>query len=152
MKPLCRYVLLCMLIITSVPGGFCPDSRAETVIDTALVALSTPSASGNLTTLPTSLTAVAPGSTFYVEIWVKNVGLEQAGIIVAIIDVGYSTSLLDVQQAQVDSNFSLFSQGTIDDPAGLVDELGGGNLESTTGVNDWARLAILTVKATGYHL
>ncbi len=48
----------------------------------------------------------------------------------------------------LDSNFSVFSSGTIDQAAGLIDELGGGNLGVTVGLDQWARHSMLQIQAT----
>jgi len=116
------------------------------LIETAIVALDLPSSSSSGDTLPSGKTSFDVGSSFVVEVWVKSLASE--GINVAIVDVDYTTLPVDVTNPSVSSNFGVLSQGTVDDPVGLVDELGGGNLGAPdTALNTWAKLATLTVNA-----
>ncbi len=126
---------------------------AQTVVDTRVVALDTASTDSNLAAVPHGLSVVDSDSTFYVEIWIKNVGPQQVGFFVAIVDVVYTRSLLDVKQVQVDGvfDFAGFSTGTVDQGAGRIDDLGGavGFSDVGSGQDSWARLAVLEIEAVG---
>jgi len=89
------------------------------------------------------------GSTYYVEVWVQDLLAPGVGISGGYVDVGYTTAIVDALSV-VHQDFDLLADGVIDDPSGIVDDLGGGTLADGLGVApQWARLAYVQVQATG---
>jgi len=141
----CAVVVLLAMAAVSTEG--------QIVVDTRIVLLDTPDFEHELESLPDGLSRVEPGSSFWVQVWLKHLGPVDPdldpGITWARLDVAYTTAVADVTSVQVDSNFGIFSDFTIDDEAGLVDEFGGGNLGNRDlGYRIWAKLATFQVTAT----
>ena len=135
-------MILLVLVLCPVGGV------AQIIVDTALVPVATPSPTGREAVLPVGLVNAEPHSTLFVEIWIRNVSTNQLAIDTAILDVSFSSLMINVTAAQTDPNFDFFSNGVIDQSNGLVDELGGRNLsDPTMGVDQWARMGTLTIEA-----
>jgi len=112
-----------------------------------LVAVQAPSATGS-SALPAGLASVTLGSTYYVEVWVQDLLAPGVGISGGKVDVNYSTSVVDAV-AVVNQDFDLLPDGTIDDPNGVVRDLGGGTLQGGLGVApQWARLGYVEMLST----
>lgn len=115
-------------------------------IDFKLVAVAAPSATDLTTTLPASLNSVQVGQTYYVEVWVSDVGDINTGLTSAYIDVSYPNASASVTQISHTSLFNVFPSGQ--DVGGLIDELGGSNLPGGIGIApQWARVAVIQVHA-----
>jgi hypothetical protein len=122
-----------------------------TVIESVLVALSSPSPGDEVTTLPVTETDFPLGSTFYVEIWTQTTADE--GLSAAFLDVTYDPDLLTAASIIHTGAFPLFTGGTIDQPGGRVIGVGGNHsLPCETGYGmppTWVRAAILQMQADG---
>jgi alkaline phosphatase len=112
-----------------------------------LAAVAAPSARGS-NMLPSSLAAILLGSTYYVEVWVQDLLAPGVGIGGGTVDVGYTTAVVDAVSV-VNQDYSQTPSGTIDDPNGVVQDLGGTTLTSGLGIApQWARLGYVQVLAT----
>ncbi len=93
------------------------------------------------TTLPESLTCVPLYGTYFVEVWVSDVGSVNTGLTSAYLDLSWNVGPAIATNIVHRPPFTLFPSGTI--AAGLVDELGGSDaLLVGQGVQPvWARVA-----------
>ena len=120
-----------------------------------LVLLSAPSPFETTTNLESvgprvgSQSQLTPGSTVFLEAWCQAPGPN--GIVSAIIDLTYETSLFDTTTSQV----SLASQWdtlpfavSVDDSTGFVDDLGGNNLSGLGIAPDWAKIGTIALDVT----
>ena len=153
------------LNVTATDGGGLSDTAVVTInltdvselpasilVDVELVAVTTPTTTDLVTTLPTSLTTVGAGSGYVVEVWVQS--LRGEGIIGGFVDLLYTTTQADVVGApQHGGVFTDLALGTVNEAAGLVDDLGGAIPPATTALPgiapQWARLAFVNLTATG---
>jgi PKD repeat protein/fibronectin type 3 domain-containing protein len=123
------------------------DEGQDLLIDVQLAARLAPSASDAASSLPESIAEVAADATFYVEVWVQDVG-SNVGVTGGSVDLSYTTTTADAVALFHGSAFPLFTSGTINDPAGLVTDFGGGTLAGGLGVApNWARLGYVQYHA-----
>ncbi|MCH8042774.1 MAG: tandem-95 repeat protein, partial [Planctomycetes bacterium] len=119
------------------------------IVDVALVAVAQPSSEDTLGELPASLSEVAAGTSYFVEVWVQDIDEPSLGISGGTVDLGYNTAPADVTALSHGSLFNFLTTGEIDDPTGLVDDFGGGTFEAGVGIAPtWARLGYVEVLAT----
>ena len=117
-----------------------------TTVDVAVVPVAEPSPDDS-TTLPTALMDADFGETYFVELWVQDVG-PGVGVTGGQVDLSYTTALANATTVFND-DFDLFPSGTIDDDPGMVDDLGGGSTTGGLGIGaNFARLAYVQVQAT----
>lgn len=121
------------------------------VVDINLVALSTPSGSDTAASLPPTQSTVAPGASFFVEIWAQTT--HSNGLTSVSLDLVYDGSLVDGIGITHTALFPELHSGTIDNPSGLVDDLSGSHLGPCTdevGVSpNWARVAVIEMSPLG---
>ena len=111
-----------------------------------LVVLNAPSASGTTTLLPASIGSIAQGQTYYVEVWVSDVGDISTGITSAYVDLHFPAAAASVTNVSHGNLFTLFPAGSIG--VGVIDELGGSQLSGGVGVApQWARVAVIRMRA-----
>jgi len=97
--------------------------------------------------LPSSQTVFAVGATLYVEIWVQTT--HSNGLSSVSLDLTYDPSLAHAATITHSSLFSaLPPQGSIDNGAGIINDLSGSHLgsactEAIAVVPNWARVAIV---------
>jgi VCBS repeat-containing protein len=119
------------------------------IIDVALVALGQPSAGNSLGTLPSSLSQIAAGTTYFVEVWIQDIDQPGVGISGGTIDLGYNSAPADVAALSHGGLFNLLTTGLIDDAIGLINDFGGGTFQTSVGTAPtWARLGYIEVAAT----
>ena len=124
------------------------DNGQDLLVDVQLAALLGPSVSDAAGSLPESLTEVAADTTFYIEVWVQDIH-SNVGITGGSVDLSYTTAAADAQALYHGSTFTFSKSGTIDDPASLVTNFGGGTLTGGLGVApNWARLGYVQYQAT----
>ncbi|MBM4043460.1 MAG: hypothetical protein FJ290_33655, partial [Planctomycetes bacterium] len=124
-------------------------ASTNTQIDVELVALTNPSNSDQLSQLPVSVTQVAPGSTYYVEVWVQDVLEPGVGVTGGYVDITYTTDVADGGALNHGGVFNLLTSGAVDDTAGRVDDFGGGTMDGSVGVKpNWARLGYVAFQGT----
>jgi hypothetical protein len=123
------------------------EVQAAESVSVQVVAVAAPSGAGS-TILPSSLDMVALGSTYYVEIWVQDRLTPGVGISGGKVDVNYTTAVADAVNV-FNLDFDMFPDGAIDDPNGLVKNLGGGTMAGGRGIApQWARLGYVEFVAT----
>jgi hypothetical protein len=139
-----RTALICS--VAALLGTLLTPSLARgELIDVQLRAVSSLTGSDKIATLPTSISDVTVGNGFYLEVWMKDVGSPLWGITGGYLDISYDTSKMDGTGLGHGSLYVNLTSGTINDPAGLVDELGGAWLPASAGdpapgQGEWARL------------
>jgi hypothetical protein len=122
-------------------------AEAENLVALRLCPVSDLTLSEAAASLPTPLVDVPLGSTFFLEIWTKDISDPARGISGGFLNVVYSTGELDATGLNHGSTYTVLSSGTIDDPAGLVEDFGGNTLGGTPGKTEWARLGWITLSA-----
>ncbi len=122
---------------------------SDNAIDVELVALLTPSGSDTLGTLPSGVSEVKAGDTFYIEIWLKNVDGSTNGITGGYIDFSFDSTLLTGGVISNGSIYTTFSGGTVDNASGLIDDLGGNASPGVVdkGDDEWVRLGYVEFTA-----
>jgi hypothetical protein len=126
------------------------SSRAaspDTDVQLALAVVDAPSATDTTETLPASLTSVAVGETYFVEVWATDSGSVNTGLTSTYLDFAYPADRASVQSISHGGVFTLFPEG-LDDGQGLIDELGGSQLTEGIGVEpEWVRVAMIEMVA-----
>ncbi|EMI57448.1 choice-of-anchor I family protein [Rhodopirellula sallentina] len=136
-----------LLASNEVSGSVTIFQLGQSVLDVELRAVATPSVSGS-TSLPDVITTSPVGGTYYVEAWVQDFDNQFSGLAGGQIDVRYNTDVTDAV-AVSNEDYDLLPSGSIDDAAGLVDDLGGGTLQTGQGLApNWVRLGYFEVVAT----
>jgi len=121
-------------------GPFGAGSSTDIAFELAI--LNTPSALEETTVLPSSINSISSGQTYYVEVWVSDVGDINTGLVSAYLDISYPADGADVVSISHGSIFSTFTSGTKDVP-GHIDELGGSALPAVASEPNWVRLAMV---------
>ena len=120
------------------------DSSVD--VDYELVVLATPSGSDTTTALPTSLGTIQLGQTYYLEVWVSDVGDVNTGLTSAYVDLIFPAEAASVTNVSHGGIFTAFPSGAVG--AGVIDELGGSALPGGDGVApQWARVAVVQMHA-----
>jgi len=119
-------------------------------IDFQLRAVTTSTAAVSITTLPSNITDVGVGESFFLEVWMKDLGNPSTGISGAYLDIAYDTSLVDATTKDHGATYTTFTEfSAIDDAAGLIDEFGGSYLGlDRPGETDWVKLGSVTCQRT----
>lgn len=121
------------------------------VVDIELVALSAPGGSDVVPMLPISESAVAAGSTFFVEVWTQTTHAN--GLASVSFDMAFDSTLATGVGVTHTALFFELQNGTIDNPSGLVNDVSGSHLGPCTdevGVPpNWARVAVIEMSALG---
>ena len=123
------------------------------LVEVQLRAASSPSATDAVGTLPASITDVGVGSSFYLEVWVKDVGSPLWGVTTGYLDIAYDTAKVDATGLGHGGLYVNFASGSSNDAAGLVNEFGGGWLPASAGdpppgKTEWARLGWISFTRT----
>ena len=112
-----------------------------------LVAVAAPSGTGTVLELPASLRNLPLGGTFFLELWVSDIGTTNSGVSSAYVDLAWPPANTTAVSIDHGSIYDTLPSGTI--APGMVDELGGSAL-SASGVGiqpEWARAAIIELTA-----
>ena len=80
------------------------------------------------------------GYSYYLEVWVQDTGVPGVGVSGGTVDVHYTTAAADAV-AVANLDFDLVGSGVIDEPAGLIDDLGGGTIVTGAGVAPYSPLS-----------
>lgn len=143
-------------------GAFSANSDGITIDTSAilieyqpvLVSTQTSCAGARTTSLPQSLSAVAPGETFFLELWATQVGPPLAGLTCVYTDAAWNASCVSPYGASPithlscppDLDFSYFTSGSTS--PGLADEVGGCTLDPDVGVSpEWVLVAAVAMIA-----
>jgi len=118
-------------------------------IDVELAPVPLPSAADTAAALPSTVSEVSVGATFYVEAWIRNADGSPNGITGGYVDISYDSSLLTGQGLSNGGIYTVFSSGTIENGAGLVDDLGGNASPGAVDLGDdeWVRLGYVEFTA-----
>ncbi|MFH1108834.1 MAG: DNRLRE domain-containing protein [Planctomycetota bacterium] len=120
----------------------------------ALVPRDTPSPTDTVTVLPTSVTEYLPNDTFFVEVWAQT--SEPNGFQSVSADITFNNTVLSGQGITFTPlfNYPGFTNGTINNSIGLVDDLSGSHGITIPPCHDhvgyepsWARVAIVEMRA-----
>ncbi|UCG56053.1 MAG: fibronectin type III domain-containing protein [Phycisphaerales bacterium] len=115
-------------------------------VEIRLVTLTSPSPSDKMGTLPTSISSVSEGQDYYIEIWASDVSSTNAGLASVYVDMHFDPcSVAMVQEIDHGGIFTLSKSGTIE-PWG-IDELGGSCQAGAGKGRQWARVAVVKVRA-----
>lgn len=113
------------------------------------IALSAPSGSDTASSLPASQNHFDVGATFYVEIWAQTT--HSNGLSSVSLDLTYEANLANAMTITHSSLFSALTNGSIDNGAGIINDLSGSHLGPCTdavGVAPaWARMAVIKMTA-----
>jgi hypothetical protein len=128
-----------------------PASQPD--IEVRLAALAAPSAADVTETLPVSVQSVAPGSNYFVEVWIRDLDPASQGIVGGRVELAYDTQTADAIRVEHGGLYTELFSGSIHDRYGRVEDLGGGTLASQAAVGKWARLGIVELLAaeSGYN-
>ena len=96
---------------------------------------------GEVDSLPNSEAWIDEWASFYVEVWVSTPDTDATGVVSAQVDLTYNTDYFTATGIEYGPGFDLLQIGTIDDAAGVVDNLGAGTLASGVGDDQYALLA-----------
>ncbi|MCG8403716.1 MAG: M6 family metalloprotease domain-containing protein [Phycisphaerales bacterium] len=106
----------------------------------------TPSASPTTTNLPTSMTDVPLGSTYYAEIWASDTGDINSGLTSAYLNLAYPSAAVDVLGLTNNLVWTVLQSGH--EGEGVIEELGGSDLPGGLGMEpEWILVGIVELKA-----
>ena len=117
--------------------GVPDECQLEVVIEPVVVAIDPAGTSEIRPSLPASVTELADGQTYYVEIWASDTGVDLTGLAGVYVDVAFCTemSAANINHGTI---FTLFTYGNAQ--SGGVDELGG-STTSVVGITpEWVRV------------
>ncbi len=107
-----------------------------------VVVLDAQSGSDTTTTLPVSVDKITSGQTYYVEVWVSDVGDIDTGVTSAYVDLSFPGDVMSVVSISHGGIFTAVPTGSTG--SGVIDELGGSILSEGIGVEpQWARVAVV---------
>jgi len=132
------------------------DKTAATQIpnmaELRLIALPVPSAVDLLNALPTSQTTYITGDTFFIELWAQTDASE--GLVQASADVSFNPAVVTGVNVTHTAVFDIFPAGTIDNVAGIIDNLSGSHTPVEPPCSNqvgfapqWARVATVEMRA-----
>jgi hypothetical protein len=118
-------------------------------IEVFFVTLASPSPSDTTEILPASISSVSKGQDYYIEIWASDVGGTNTGLTSVYVDMHFDPcGVATVQEIDHGGIFTLSRSGTIG-PGG-IDELGG-SCKVGVGIEpEWARVAVVKMRAEAY--
>ncbi|MBW8040457.1 MAG: hypothetical protein FVQ85_10695 [Planctomycetes bacterium] len=112
----------------------------------AMAVLDSPSSSDTTTVLPTSVKRLSAGQTYYLELWVSDVGYVNTGLTSAYVDLSFPSDAVTVTDVSYSTDFTLFNEESV--LSGIIDELGGSSLPGGDGIEPvWARVAVVQILA-----
>jgi hypothetical protein len=122
------------------------DDRREVGVTLQLVAVTTPTASDTVSSLPASATRIPVGQAYFLELWAFQDGDNSTGFTSVYVDFAWPAAEASVANITHTSTFNLLTSGWAD--AGVIDELGGSALPGGQGVfPQLTRVAIVTLTA-----
>ncbi len=143
------------LWVAAMALAFVVPSEALAIIRVTIrpVTLQTAGPSDTTATLPTAQTQFVPGETFVVELWAQTT--ETNGLSSVTVDLSFVNTVVTAQTITHTALFNAagLSTGTINNPGGLVDNLGGSHAAASppcsdqVGLTNWARVAIVDMQA-----
>lgn len=99
--------------------------------------------------LPASDPTIAPGSTFFVELWASDLGQQNTGLVGLFVDLAFTPGRFEVLNIDHRPPFTLLAGGMVNNAMGTVTGLGGNDgTFSCTGISPmWVRVAVLECRA-----
>ena len=111
-----------------------------------LVVLDSPSSSDTTTILPTSVKRISAGQTYYLELWVSDIGYINTGLTSAYVDLSFPADAVTITDVSYSDIFTMFTdEWSV--LSGKIDELGGSTVDANGIEPDWARVAIVQMHA-----
>jgi len=92
-----------------------------------------------------SISSVAVGVSYYVEIWLRDTGNVLSGITSGTVDVSFSAGSVNADSLGHGDVYVLLPSASLDNAAGLVTNLGGGTSAVGAGAGGWVRLGSVEV-------
>jgi hypothetical protein len=127
-------------------------AAASAQVDIEIVALAAPSGTDEVTALPASLTTVDVANTFVLEVWAQTT--DPSGFSSVGLDLSFDPSVVNGTALTHSALFSLFTNGTIDNVGGVIDDLSGSHPPVSPPCSDavglapnWARVAVIDMVA-----
>jgi len=118
------------------------------LVDIELVLVSNPSPVGS-STLPEEIDTAITNGIYFLEVWVQDLTGE-AGVQGGYVDVHYDNTLVVDAVEVINEDFSALARGTVNDDAGLIDDLGGVTFSGGVGLEPlWTRLGYVELRAMG---
>ncbi len=141
------------LVAMALVGVLSTDALAVIRVTIRPVTRQVASASDTAATLPTAQTQFVPGENFVAELWAQTT--EVNGLSSVTVDLTFINTVVAAQTITPAAlfNASGLSTGTINNPGGLVDDLGGSHAAASppcsdqVGLSNWARVAIVDMQA-----
>jgi hypothetical protein len=143
-----RRARLVSVAVVLVLGLAAAIAQAENLVDLRLCPVASLSAADAGATLPSTVADVSVGSSFFLEVWTRDLSSPPRGISGGFLNLLYSTDTLDATGLNHGSTYGVFSSGTIEDSAGLVVDFGGNTMSGSPGKTEWARLGWISLNAT----
>ncbi len=117
------------------------------------VTLQAASAGDTSATLPTSQTQFTPGQSFVLELWAQTT--ETNGLSSVTVDMSFVNTVVTAQTITHNTLFNAagLSTGSINNPAGLIDDIGGSHPAASppcsdqVGLTNWVRVATVNMQA-----
>jgi len=111
-----------------------------------LAVLDAPSVSDTTTVLPVSIESISAEATYYVEVWVSDVGdVYNTGLVGAYVDLNFPADAASVVNISHGGTFLTLPSGSAG--AGTIDELGGSALPYAGVAPEWTRVAVVEMYA-----
>jgi hypothetical protein len=104
---------------------------------------------GEVAALPLSVDWVHEWQSFWVEIWVSTPATTNLGVAEAMVDLRYNSDYLTAQELVYGPAFTLAQTGQIDDPQGVVRQLGARTAWEDVGDDRYVLLARVRFVSTG---
>ncbi|MCX7424360.1 MAG: right-handed parallel beta-helix repeat-containing protein [Planctomycetia bacterium] len=118
-------------------------------IDVRLVCDATSTdASGEVNSLPVNAEWIDEWDAFWIEIWVSTPDGNGVGVTGALLDLSYNTACFTPVEIEYGPGFDILHTGTIDDAAGVIDDLGAGTWANDVGDDHYALLARVRFEST----
>ncbi|HLA84109.1 MAG TPA: hypothetical protein VJL29_04890, partial [Thermoguttaceae bacterium] len=131
----------------TVPSGILPTGIAE--LTATLVAEPTPiNTNGKVDTLPESDETIDEWESYWVEIWVDTAQTGGIGVTLALVDLTYNTDCFTPTAIEYGPAFTENRMGTIDDVAGVIDDLGAGSTLAQLGDGEYVLVARVRFEPT----
>ena len=126
------------------------DSTSELAVE--LIPVTTLTGADTADSLPTGITSIREGKTFYLEVWVRNTELSTAGVHTGYVNLSFDAAALTAVSFTHSGLYPFFNSepAVIDNEAGTVSYFGGSRGTSNNpvyGDNEWISLGYITMTA-----
>jgi len=126
-----------------------PPEANTSYLSTTLVRTPTATdAGGKVDTLPESEESIDEWSTHWVEIWIETKDTNDVGVASATVDLAYNTNCFTPTAIEYGPAFTENQAATIDDGAGVIDDLTAGTSTADVGLEPYVLLARVRFDST----